>query len=64
MAVNYCGIYFITLDPGIIRYHEDSKMYLDDPGPNCDFPALHCLGIGSSVSGIRSDQIRTYMSTT
>ncbi len=27
-----------------------------------DLPVLHCLGIGSSVSHIRSDQIGKYMS--
>ncbi len=32
-----------------------------DPIPNGDFLALHCLGIGSSVSGIQSDRIGKYM---
>ncbi len=50
---------------GIIRHHQVScglKKHLDDPVPYIDFPVLHCLGIRSSVSGIRSDQIRKYMS--
>jgi hypothetical protein len=46
----------------IIRYHEGSKKHLGDPVPNSDFPVLHCLSIRSSVSGIRSDRIRKYMS--
>ena len=41
---------------------EGSKNHLDDAVPNCDFPVLHCLGIGSSVSGIGSDRIGKYMS--
>ncbi len=38
------------------------KKHLDDPVPNADFPELRCLDIGSSVSGISSDQIGKYMS--
>jgi hypothetical protein len=50
---------------GLIRYgqyHEGSKKPLDDPVPNSDFLILHCPGIGSSMSGIRTDRIRKYMS--
>ncbi len=36
----------------IIKYCEGSKKYLNNPVPNGDFPILHCLGIGSSVSDI------------
>jgi hypothetical protein len=42
--------------------HEGTKNHLDDPVLKLDFPIFHCLGIGSSVSGIRLDQIRKYMS--
>ncbi len=52
-------IYILSV---ITRYREGSKKHLDDPVPNSDFPVLHCLGIGSSVSGIRSYQIEKYMS--
>ncbi len=38
----------------IVRYHEGSKKHLDDLVPNGDFPAFHCLGIPSLVSGIIS----------
>ncbi len=55
-------VWYRQVSPGIARYCEGSKKPLDDPVPNGDFPVLHCLGIGSSVSGIRSDQIRKYMS--
>jgi hypothetical protein len=37
--------------------YEGSKKHLDNPVPNGDFLVLHCLGIRSSVSGIRSDHI-------
>ncbi len=47
---------------GIARYCEGSKKHLDDPVPNGDFPVLQCLGIRSSVSGIRSGFIRKYKS--
>ncbi len=54
---------------GIVRYRQVSpgivkakKKHLDNPVPNGDFPVLHCLGIGSSVSGIGSDRIGKYMS--
>ncbi len=47
---------------GIARYREGSKKHLDDLVPNGDFPVLHCLVIGFSVSGIRSYHIGKYMS--
>ena len=56
--VRYCQVL-----SGITRYREGSKKHLDDPVPNGDFLVLHCLGIGSSVLGIRSDHIGKYMST-
>ncbi len=45
--------------PGIVKAQ---KKHLDDLVPNGDFPVLHCLGIGLSVSGIRSYHIGKYMS--
>jgi len=39
-------------------YCEGSKKHLDDG----DLPVLHCLGTGSSVSGIRLDHIGKYKS--
>ncbi len=49
---------------GLVRYHQvlpgvvkAQKKHLDNPVPNGDFLLLHCLGIGSSVSGIRSDRV-------
>ncbi len=47
---------------GIATYYEGSKKHLDDPVPSGDFLVLHCPGIESSVSGIRSDEIGKYMS--
>ncbi len=47
---------------GIVRCREGSKKHLDDLVHNGDFPVLHCLDIGSSVSGIRSDHISQHMS--
>jgi hypothetical protein len=47
---------------GIARYREGSKKHLVDPVPNGDFTVLHYFGIGLSVSGIGSDQIKKYMS--
>ncbi len=53
---------------GIVRYRQVSpgivkaqKKHLDNPVPNSDIPVLHCLGIGSSVSGIVSEHIGKYM---
>jgi hypothetical protein len=43
--------------------YEGSKKHHDNPVPNVDFLVLHCLGIGSSVLGIRLDHIGKYMST-
>jgi hypothetical protein len=37
-------------------YRKGSKKHLDDAVPNSDFPAIHCLGIRLSVSGIGLDQ--------
>ncbi len=45
--------------PGIVKAQ---KKHLDNPAPNGDFPVLHCLDIGLSVSGIRSYRIEKYMS--
>jgi hypothetical protein len=47
---------------GIVRYLEGSRRHLDDPVHNVDFTVLHCLGIGSSVSGTGSYRIGKYMS--
>jgi hypothetical protein len=58
--VNYC--WYCQRSSGIARYREGLKKHLDDPVPNGDFPVLHCLGIGLSVSGIGSDHIGKYMS--
>ncbi len=52
----------LLVSSGIARYREGSKKHLAYPVPNGDFPVLHCLGIGSSVLGIGSDQIGKYMS--
>jgi hypothetical protein len=43
-------------------YRECSKKHLDTLVPKDDFPVLDCLGIRSSVSGIRSEQFGKYMS--
>ena len=55
---------FLSNIVGIVRYHQVSpgimkaqKKHLDNLVPNGDFLVLHCLGIGSSASGIRSDRI-------
>ncbi len=46
---------------GIVWYHEGSQKHLNDLDPISDFLVPHCLGIGSSVSGIRSGHIRENM---
>ncbi len=56
----YCC--YCQVSSGIAGYHEVSKKHLDDPVPNGDYPVHHCLGIGSSVSGIRLYCIGNYMS--
>jgi hypothetical protein len=59
VKTRFCQIILVL--PGIVMYSEGSKKHPDDLVPNIDFPVLHCLGIRSSVSGIRSDYIRKYM---
>ncbi len=51
----FCQVLLVS--SGIVRCREGSKKHLDDPVHNGDFPALHCLDIGSSVSGIRLGHI-------
>jgi hypothetical protein len=58
--VKYC--WHCQVSSCITRYCEGSKKHLDDLVPNSDFPVLHYLGIGSSVSDIGSYHIGRYIS--
>jgi len=46
----------------IENFCEYAHSVSDDPVPSSDFTVLHCLGTGLPVYGIKSDQIRKYLS--
>ncbi len=52
-VASFCQVLLVS--PGYVRYCEGSKKHVGDLVPNGDFLVLNCLGMGSSVSGIRSN---------